>query len=151
MFCPKCRYEYEFGVNRCPDCDVDLVSQLPPEPQPEYDEPVAVFESGDTSVLLVAQSMLENEDIQFWLRGEGPSHLFAGGGMGLSPTAGPYKLLVRSSDEDFAREVLKDLQEELKWHRADRQRYNEDDDEVSEYDADDESDEDYGDDEYDDR
>lgn len=33
-FCPVCKYEYEEGVCRCPDCDVDLVNQLPVE-EPE--------------------------------------------------------------------------------------------------------------------
>lgn len=28
-FCPKCKYEYTFGVNVCPDCDEPLVDRLP--------------------------------------------------------------------------------------------------------------------------
>ena len=28
-FCPKCRYEYNIGVITCPDCDEQLVDQLP--------------------------------------------------------------------------------------------------------------------------
>jgi len=28
-FCPKCRFEYQPGVNVCPDCDEPLVSHLP--------------------------------------------------------------------------------------------------------------------------
>ena len=31
MFCPVCESEYEAGVARCPDDDVDLVEQLTPE------------------------------------------------------------------------------------------------------------------------
>lgn len=30
MFCPVCEAEYEPGVSRCPDDDVDLVTQLDP-------------------------------------------------------------------------------------------------------------------------
>lgn len=30
-FCPKCRYEYNPGVGRCPDCDEQLVDYLPAE------------------------------------------------------------------------------------------------------------------------
>ena len=33
MFCPKCRAEYVARFTRCPDCDVDLVDELP-EPAP---------------------------------------------------------------------------------------------------------------------
>ena len=28
-FCPKCKAEYEFGVGKCSDCQIPLVSQLP--------------------------------------------------------------------------------------------------------------------------
>jgi hypothetical protein len=31
MFCPKCKAEYRPGFRHCPDCDVDLVAELPPE------------------------------------------------------------------------------------------------------------------------
>lgn len=30
-FCPNCSYEYEKGKEVCPDCDVKLVAELPPE------------------------------------------------------------------------------------------------------------------------
>jgi len=37
-FCPKCRFEYVAGVERCPDCSVALVESLPPAPlSPEED------------------------------------------------------------------------------------------------------------------
>jgi hypothetical protein len=28
-FCPSCKYEYEPQVARCPDCDLELVADLP--------------------------------------------------------------------------------------------------------------------------
>ncbi|HEX8458239.1 MAG TPA: DUF2007 domain-containing protein [Pyrinomonadaceae bacterium] len=31
MFCPVCEAEYEKGIERCPDHDVDLVEELSPE------------------------------------------------------------------------------------------------------------------------
>lgn len=37
-FCPECRYEYRAGIRRCPDCDAELVAELPkrtPETEPE--------------------------------------------------------------------------------------------------------------------
>ena len=34
MFCPQCRVEYRPGFTRCTDCDVDLVTVLPPAEQP---------------------------------------------------------------------------------------------------------------------
>jgi hypothetical protein len=33
MFCPECQAEYRQGFTRCADCDVDLVYELPREPE----------------------------------------------------------------------------------------------------------------------
>jgi hypothetical protein len=33
-FCPDCRYEYEPGISKCPDCGTKLVEKLPEEPTP---------------------------------------------------------------------------------------------------------------------
>lgn len=44
-FCPKCRYEYNWGVNVCPDCDEKLVDRLPSsaaQKVPHHDEWVSV-------------------------------------------------------------------------------------------------------------
>jgi hypothetical protein len=32
VFCPKCRDEFRDGIRRCPDCEVDLVREMPDEP-----------------------------------------------------------------------------------------------------------------------
>lgn len=32
MFCPKCKAEYREDFSRCADCGIDLISELPPEP-----------------------------------------------------------------------------------------------------------------------
>ena len=34
MFCRKCKTEYKKDISRCADCDVDLIPELPPEPEP---------------------------------------------------------------------------------------------------------------------
>ena len=44
-FCPKCRYEYRPGIKVCPDCDLPLKDNLPPEepePKAEYANLVCV-------------------------------------------------------------------------------------------------------------
>jgi len=35
-FCPKCGYEYQNHIDICPDCEVDLVPELPPEIPDDY-------------------------------------------------------------------------------------------------------------------
>ena len=146
MFCPQCRYEYKPGVNRCPDCDVELVSSLPPEEdeEVEYSAPVAVFETNDSSIMLVAQSLLEAADIQFWVKAVGAGGVLTPEGNVPLGAGGSRKLLVRVADRDEAREILSELQEELKYHR-DRRVTDDDDD----FDDDNEIDG-YGDDSYDD-
>jgi hypothetical protein len=37
-FCPKCRYEYIFGIGECPDCGVRLVEKLEEEESTESEE-----------------------------------------------------------------------------------------------------------------
>jgi len=37
MFCPKCKAEYREGFYKCADCEIDLVYELPPEPE-QYTE-----------------------------------------------------------------------------------------------------------------
>ena len=47
-----------------------------------HPEPVTVFESSDTALLAVAESLLEEADIEFFAKGEGIQDLFAGGRIG---------------------------------------------------------------------
>ncbi|RDU25116.1 hypothetical protein [Anaerosacchariphilus polymeriproducens] len=37
MYCPKCKKEYNEGIKRCDDCNVDLVTKLNEE-KDEYDQ-----------------------------------------------------------------------------------------------------------------
>ena len=34
-FCPRCKYEFVDGVNRCADCQIDLVEELPANVEPK--------------------------------------------------------------------------------------------------------------------
>jgi hypothetical protein len=66
LFCPKCRAEYVARFTRCPDCDVDLVDELPepvrratkprrfPPPLPD----VSAFETGVGRSNLLTQHAL---------------------------------------------------------------------------------------------
>ena len=94
----------------CPTCDVETVDRLPgPEPTPDA-ELVPVLATGDAGVIAVAQSLLEAEKIDFFVRGDGLQDLFGLGRMtGFNFAMGPAEFLVRSGDADRARELLDSL------------------------------------------
>ena len=66
-FCPKCRYEYNPGVNVCPDCNEQLVSQLPVETPTAAVRPddswVGVCRLIGTSRLGLAKGALDSNNI----------------------------------------------------------------------------------------
>jgi predicted amidophosphoribosyltransferase len=48
-FCPLCKAEYSPGTKRCPDCEIDLVEELPGGykiyvPEDKYEESKAIKE-----------------------------------------------------------------------------------------------------------
>ena len=110
MFCPQCHEEFAWDVMVCPICDVETVDRLPgPEPTPDA-ELVPVLATGDAGVIAVAQSLLEAEKIDFFVRGDGLQDLFGLGRMtGFSFAMGPAEFLVRADDADRARELLNGL------------------------------------------
>ena len=74
----------------------------------EHDDsgPVTVFKTNDPGLLAVAQSLLRDADIEFFVAGEAVSGLFPGG------ATGPYgvpEIRVAVHNADEARDLLKDL------------------------------------------
>jgi hypothetical protein len=83
MYCPSCRSEFEAWVKTCPDCDVSLVAELPPDVSHEAPELRNVLETSDPDVLPVATSALRAAGIPFWTPGESSMELLplgTGGG-----------------------------------------------------------------------
>jgi Putative prokaryotic signal transducing protein len=105
MFCPKCRYEYDFGIAVCPDCEVRLVAELPPEDETEYVDLVTVLTTGDAGVAAMAKSILEAAEIEYFVKGESTRALFA---------AGFIEIQVRPDDVEDARQLLDDMKRDLK-------------------------------------
>ena len=113
MVCPRCRTRYEEGVTRCPTCNVELVAELPPpaEDRTEWVDLVTVLETGDPSLLLVAKSLLDAEDIPSFAEGEGIQEGLGAGRISEADIPmGPGKLRVRLEDAETAREMLASLQ-----------------------------------------
>ena len=101
MFCPECRAEYREGFYECSDCQVPLVSELPPKLTPERPAPVhlvTVLETGDPALIAPVKSLLEDGGIPYFARGEGVQDLL---GLGRFGTDG---FQVDRGDEKDARE-----------------------------------------------
>jgi hypothetical protein len=94
----------------CPTCDVDTVDRLPgPDPRPDV-ELVAVLATGDAGVIAVAKSLLEAQEIDYFVRGDGLQDLFGMGRLtSFNFAMGPAEFLVRADDAERARELLEGL------------------------------------------
>ena len=97
-FCPKCGYEYEWGISECPDCGIKLVERLP-EPEEETTNniewvPLARLNSYDLAEMVI--EAMENEGIRV-LSLSGTGHFGVTGQMGMSsyrPIGGGYSIVV---------------------------------------------------------
>ena len=67
-FCPMCKVEYIEGVTRCPDCDVELVPELPTKPEPATmdEEMVPFFGAKDEYEAKIVKGVLEEAGIPVW-------------------------------------------------------------------------------------
>ena len=110
MFCPICKAEYKEGILKCSDCDVNLVSELKPEPEerPEYVDWVKIYTFTDRYEADLAQGLLEANDIQ--------AVTFADDCGSVDPAltwARGVRLMVQKEDLEKAKEVLVDADYEL--------------------------------------
>jgi predicted nucleic acid-binding Zn-ribbon protein len=60
-FCPKCHYEYIFGIGECPDCGVRLVEKLDEE-TPEEEESIESEEEESTEGIVEESSQSKKEE-----------------------------------------------------------------------------------------
>lgn len=112
MYCPECGDEKRDEFTVCPVCNVPLVEELPPEPEPEYVAFVTVFSTGNQADLLTAKSLLEAAEIQYVVENEYLQDLIGGRfGIGYNPVSGPVGIQVGTDDVEKAREILKDFVE----------------------------------------
>jgi hypothetical protein len=111
MICPKCGDEYQTGIQRCTDCDVDLIEPPPPPPEPPPLDVVTVLATGDRLRIEMAKSLLDSAGLDYWVKGEGLQDLFGAGriGSGFNFTIGPILLQVDKKDEATARDVLSEV------------------------------------------
>lgn len=102
-FCPKCRYEYEWGIGECPDCGVRLVEVL--QDVPKEDNPAEAKEYKEWIQLARLTSQYYAEMVVDGLRAKdipavvmsGTGYFGATGEMGISayvPVSGAYSIMV---------------------------------------------------------
>ncbi len=115
MFCPNCGAEYREGFTHCPDCDVELVKDLP-DRKAQLDVKTAsedndnktfipVLSTYNLGDIALIRSILDNEGIEYYLQGENTSSIRGY----MDPTI----LMVRNNQVDTVKELLKNF--DLKW------------------------------------
>ena len=108
MQCPSCGAALD-ASGICPACVVRAS-----EPGPPADPTIqltTVFASGDPALIAVAKSLLEAEQIDYLVRGDGVQDLLGWGrvGAGYNIVTGPAQFVVREEDAPRARELLREL------------------------------------------
>ncbi len=96
-FCPQCRYEYQAGIQQCPDCGVELVEQLLPEGElPPPGSLVTVYVAKDMTEAGLIKSFLEEFHIE----------AFIGYDLGSAYPIGQIDVRVAEEHADEARELI---------------------------------------------
>ena len=104
-FCPKCGYEYEGGIDMCPDCEEKLVDHLTEDSF--QGEMVEIFSSFSGAEAGMVKELLYNEGIFSALSNELGSAMFGG----VPSEAGEIKVYVSDTDEARARELIETYME----------------------------------------
>ena len=110
--CPSCHAPIAKGALSCRHCGAPRPADPARTPDPEV-ELVPVFSTPDQGRVALAKSLLEGEQIDYMVRGEGVQDLLAWGRAltGFNPVVGPVDFLVRAEDAARARELLRNLSE----------------------------------------
>lgn len=102
MFCPECGAEYRAGYTRCSDCNLALVSALPPEEMDtdHGDEVVTVFVTRDIVEAETVKELLEANRIEVHIAGESSP---------LPGVPGEVRLIVHADDVEMANRTIEEF------------------------------------------
>ncbi len=125
-FCPNCKYEYNPGIIRCPDCGVDLVTEL--ADQKGVDASQTTLAEAGWSPIGVLTSTVYAEQLIEGLRNSGvPAEIVSAAGyfgtsgmMGdgsYNPAGGGYTILVEAGREIEADEIAEVILGEI-WQKS---------------------------------
>lgn len=112
MWCPRCGAEYRRGFTHCPDCDVELVDEPPPEPESGpvrrvTRSLVGLELEGHDLVAVFVGPPLEAEILRSVLDGSGiPSEVWSSGFDDAYPSVLGARLMVAPADAERATEVV---------------------------------------------
>ena len=108
MTCPACGQNVSDSDSSCPSCGVTLSPAAPGPPSDPDIELVSVLRTGDPAELAVVTSLLDSEEIDYFVRGDRTQDLFGAGrvGMGFNLVTGPAEIIVRAEDAARARSLL---------------------------------------------
>ena len=79
----------------------------------DHENLVTVYATGNEAIVSVVKSVLDEAQIRYIAQGEGVQDLFGVGviGTGFNPITGPIIFKVMPDDEEYAKELLKDISE----------------------------------------
>ena len=69
-YCPKCGFEYEPGIEKCPDCGVPLVDELPPTESVSYEDYVPLRDLPSRLYAEMLQEALKKEGIPSFIKSD---------------------------------------------------------------------------------
>ncbi len=105
-YCPNCGYEYEEGIEMCPDCEVETVEYLSEDHF--SGEMVEVFSSYSVSEAGMVKELLYNEGIFSAISNEFGASMLGSASADISEV----KVFVGDEDEEKARELIEAYIEE---------------------------------------
>ncbi len=101
MFSPECKSEFIEGITKCPVCDIKLIDELPPEPEPEFVDYKEILATYNPAAVAFLKSLLDSEEISYFLKGE---HF-----MYVRPLTDPVRFMVRTDQVAQAIDLLQDV------------------------------------------
>lgn len=100
LFCPKCKSEFREGFSWCSSCNVELITDLPSNPDKkvsgfiDYEFIYSTFIPGEVALI---KSLLDSENITYFILGENLLYV---------PLFEPARIMIKKDQAMKAREIL---------------------------------------------
>lgn len=112
MKCPNCNTDLSEQTTECPICQYPIDhTNANVEASEASLQWVPIYETGNPGLLSVIKSLLDGNNIRYYIRGEDTQHLLTFG-IGFNPISRMAKVMVLKGDVEKAEEILSLLEEE---------------------------------------